>query len=107
MKDNVRRANDRAAQLEAIRAKCIEANPDREWIEVGDVVNTDDSFAPVRLADVLFIRKAFWSPRAASPENRRQATYEALEIVQKWYLSRDNLTKQSDETITFLADLLR
>lgn len=93
-------------QIALIRAKCIEANPEIEELVGGD----GDPFGnggpiiqdrPIRLTDVLL----------AIRQNERYDDIQVAKLVgivglPLWNLRADDLTLQSDECITFLADLL-
>src|SRR4029077_17503177 len=99
----------RTEKIVLIRQKCIKANPDR----VG-AYESDDGFvgaenAPVRLADVLLAIKR-------NVKEGRDKTEYLFDIVSElwgkrkawgWNLHKDDLTEQSAECITFLADLLK
>src|SRR2546426_810952 len=92
---------NREEKIAAIRQKCIEANPDREW-----VVQT------IRLADVLL---------AIEKSDNDQVTFvdaagffyadylqgngiEPQDVC--WNLPKDDLNEQSEECLDFLAELL-
>jgi hypothetical protein len=90
-------------QLADIRAKCIEANPEKDWTRI-----TVDE--PCRLADVLL---AMDSNNVAVKDTgailvRDPETYnfgwEKPHPV--WNLRTDDLTQQSPETIAFIHSLL-
>ncbi len=95
---------NRQEQLETIRAACIRANPDRAWIRYEDV----DTEWPVRLADVLWA----WHEKADKDLQDKdiiplpmRAMYGKIAL--HWNLRKDDLTEQSDETISFLYDILK
>lgn len=80
--------------LELIRQKCVEANPDRgmPW-EINGVK------CPPRLADVLLAMF-----EADAEERAEELIHGSVKV---WNLRRDSLDEQSMETITFLAELLK
>lgn len=87
--------------LEKIRAKVIEANP--EGFKPHPCVRYEDpkygceiEIRPVRLADVLL----------ATSESNRVFDITALEIVRLWNLRTDDLEKQSEETLSFIGNVL-
>lgn len=86
----------REQQLELIRQKCIEANPERDWFTPIP--------QPIRLADVLLA-----IPKYLAIGNTGQFM-DASDVLPDepiyWNLRKDNLTEQGDECITFLAELL-
>ena len=77
---------------------------------------------PIRLADVLLAQRAWWKQHALKnhyidnaddEEGLREVLLESdsfegerLGILENWNLFTDTLDSQSDETITFLANLL-
>lgn len=103
-------------QIDFIRQKCIEANPEinsgqflQEWSI--EEINTNPRVAvvrPIRLADVLL---------AIGKKTTHDFGYYCCDngvIAQtgsgakaNWNLRKDDLTEQSDECIIFLADLLQ
>lgn len=120
----------REKQIEAIRQKCIEANPEIETQRCGNCGYEMDGgycreldsegegqphcpgpseLRPIRLADVLLAIKNksilvditgnFWEWRSMNEAPRSFAA--------TWNLRKDDLTEQSDECITFLAELLK
>jgi hypothetical protein len=114
----------RDQQIDAIRAACIKANPeltvrqnevDVLWDRLSEISGNDLwnrlskqewEFArdvlferPICLADVLL---------AIEPIRTRRGLLNAPaeSVVKSWNLRHDDLTKQSDETISWLCDLL-
>lgn len=57
---------------------------------------------PIRLADVLLAIKTQWEKR--DPD---AMYHDIIKTVSIWRLSTDDLEKQSEETINFLAELLK
>lgn len=117
----------RTEQLELIHQKCIATNP-----EIGtenclccgkkecDYSTTGCSWyrgRPIRLADILLAiahceknwNEENWGLIAAEIyENHAEAEFESNEHGHAfWKLRADDLIQQSDECITFLADLLK
>jgi hypothetical protein len=105
----------RPQYLQSIREACIKANPEKNWkgFKYGKlgVIN-----ATCGLADVLL---AIWK---ANPANRTNITVESSgqfiyityddagaykNAGPEWNLRKDDLTEQSDESLAFLADLLK
>jgi hypothetical protein len=84
-------------KLETIRQKCIEANPDLQYRLEHLIASDTFEVGPIRLADVLLAmhsRDSGWTPK------------EVMRLLSLWNLREDDLTKQSPETIQFLASLL-
>ncbi|HEV7282329.1 MAG TPA: hypothetical protein VGN57_19155 [Pirellulaceae bacterium] len=109
-------------KLEAVRQKCVEANPAIEKHTccecdalLGEFVpcpdcGSENSFMDVReprLADMLLAyqhakeRQGNWNDN-----DWRVFIYPLLQAVGGWNLSKDSLDAQSPETISFLYDLL-
>src|SRR5688500_10234720 len=100
-------------KVDAIRSRCIEANPEirntdecfvhdrtlQGGLEAGDSCLC--KFRPIRLADVVQAHRGRYSPTTAYTFSLKVA-----ELVNYWDCKQDDLTKQSPETISFLADLL-
>lgn len=84
----------RDRQIEAIRAACIQANPGMGF------ANDWGDYRPVCLADVLLVITNLSRPLAA---RGRHLVFDALVY---WDLMQDDLTRQSDECIAYLARLL-
>lgn len=83
--------------IETVRKVCVKANPtDDRW----NVVLADEE--KVRLADVLL---AMGKKYEHSSANIGGFLRDLLNVG--WNLSDDNLTKQSPETLEFLANLLK
>lgn len=102
--------------LETIRAACIKANPEieaKEHCACGHELTYDKGFhRPIRLADVLL---AIWKIRPGSYFVDVRGQFWFWSNIDKplhnvpcaWKLSKDNVAEQSEETIVFLADLLK
>lgn len=102
----------RTENIELIRSKVIETNPEKEWT-TGDTRNYD---TPARLADVLLAIGNKYSIQGSGhfmwygqDDDESIGWNEIWHDGQRrvWNLHRDDLDKQSDETITFIADLLK
>lgn len=103
-------------QLDAIRAAAIKANPSIKLDPSDWNYQYYSGVRPIRLADVLLaIGKAENNALRSFP---RDATVDARGILssyfsltdkrgESWKLHLDDLTQQSPECITFLADLLK
>lgn len=89
-------------KIEAIREKCVAANPEKEWI-LGDERNYD---APARLADVLLAIKLSFDGGTLTGrlEETKQAIHDLADF--RWNLRVDDLSLQSPETINFLFEIL-
>lgn len=111
--------------LELIRQKCIEANPEitteevlictRDWSAWTYKTMTEDDFVmeprPIRLADVLL------TIRNVKPQTNPEKIclivpvppYHLMETecLNKWNLRKDDLNEQSEEVINFLGELLQ
>ncbi len=86
----------REEQLEAIRGKCIEANP-----EIQPKFFTHPSHGrPVRLSDILLAIQ-IWAE--FKPGFFPQ---EAEDVMRMWNLRADDLGEQNDECIQFIYSLL-
>lgn len=92
-------------KLQLIREKCIAANPHRkegwDWDSGRPEGSGYMDHAPCRLADVLLAIETSEGKVYDRAVNESMAT--ALNI---WNLRADDLEKQSEDTITFLAELL-
>jgi hypothetical protein len=120
----------RQEQLELIRQKCIEANPDKlaehdhkklpcqevctnrvdiyhDWNErEGGGCTYGVQLGPIRLADVLL---AIGGRNVKSYYSVHKDGHWCISNFRDlcwWNLRKDDLTEQSDECIAFLADLL-
>lgn len=94
----------REQNLQLVRQKCIEANPEARWYM--------STLHGPGLADVLLTTEGEWvSFYSASiygiKKTGRSEGAVLYAIVQKWNLRQDDLTAQSDECIEFLAQLLK
>jgi hypothetical protein len=97
-------------KLEAIRAKCIAANPqEKPWMSESERV-WDDAVRPVRLADVLLaipiaaVTLQLWPDRlwiTYTDPGHDGAAHDGA-----WELTKDDLSLQSQETIDFIHSLL-
>jgi hypothetical protein len=100
---------NRQKQLELIRAKCIEAKPTNDFL-CGCAcceVEGQDFERPIRLADVLLaINSAIVVMDNPTSEDAENYSYRIMDTVMKWNWRKDDLTAQSDQCITFLANLL-
>jgi hypothetical protein len=90
--------------LDLIRQKCIEANP--EIMATRNCTHPNCQYAEhtfsgrsIRLADVLL---AIFE--ADAEERADELIHGSVKV---WNLRKDHLNEQSEETIDFLADLLR
>ena len=108
---------NRDEQLAVIRQKCIEANSDKNWNE-----ERQDGFGywkayplPIRLADVLLAvgkkKKAVCVDSGGYIGVAQPPPFPDQGVVFvfcdfKYDLHKDDLTEQSDECLTFLAQLL-
>jgi len=111
--------------LQTIREACIKANPEIRDFEYGiehcekhkigyklGQLKCEDCIArcrPIRLADVLFAMNpnilvdglgVFW-------EFIDGREYRCKQHTTKWNLKDDNLEQQSEETLTFISELLK
>jgi hypothetical protein len=99
--------------LDLIRQKCIEANPDIEKAqEVPCYCHNDPKCInapkrPIRLADVLLAIGQKYGDHVLEFSGVETCSLEAARSVRKWNLREDDLTKQSPETLEFLASLLK
>ena len=103
MKNRMRRNSEREARLEVIRQKCIEAG-------VSLIETFEGEERPIHLADVLLAIDKKGDEHHLTSEGQF-ALYDPEDgnmYLSKvwWNLRKDDLTEQSDECITFLADLL-
>lgn len=101
--------------IDLIRQKCVEANPEIEIWEEGD--NVPD-VRPIRLADVLLAigkidrlnvdvpQVVFVSARGYFSMLTVQHTID-VNYGKQWNLQKDSLEEQDEETLAFLADLLK
>lgn len=102
--------------IEIIRKACVAANPQVGNYDVcpcgmSDCQNFRDGRidAPIRLADVLLA-----VPHLKPKDHRNIVRGQAesvgnvgfMTVICEWNLRKDDLTEQSDECLTFLADLL-
>lgn len=106
--------------LDLIRQKCIEANPESFECSMGTecLHHVCKKSRPIRLADCLLAigkidrlnvdvpQVVFVSARGYFSMLTEQHTID-VNYGKQWNLKLDDLTKQSEETITFLADLLK
>ena len=115
--------------LELIRQKCIEANPEIESAKRKLVRAYDDEHLdseriyyqnvkvsrPIRLVDVLLAIDKFHGNMFVDEvgcfvkPKRKEFTYNYViknDRNIKWNLHQDDLSKQSEETIKFIAELL-
>lgn len=104
----------REEQIALVRQKCIEANSD---FLVGPCLGCArkgkahllalrPDQRPIRLADVLL---ALDGLRKNEPYSKTQRNFEAVTLgyTKGWNLRKDDLIEQSDETIEFIATLLK
>lgn len=89
----------REEQLQLIRQKCVEANP-----EIKNRVHSAFG-AIIRLADVLLAIEQTEHWRKGTFLRERKTTIH--DVYERWNLRKDDLTQQSDECLQFLADLLK
>lgn len=110
-------------KLEAIRKACVKANPDIivEGCESGitpcacwwhkNYPPDGNKYRPIRLADVLnAIMHTEYVVSIASNERFEvldRAKNEWKQVFITWYLTRDSLEEQSEETVAFIYDLLK
>lgn len=103
---------NRNEQIEVIRKSCIGANPEieRKYPYLGGEYSEG---RPIRLADVLLEmghRKSgtsyFIDPDGYFHEWFSLKGRLDLRSTVQWNLKKDSLTEQSDQTISFLSDLL-
>jgi hypothetical protein len=99
----------RGEQINLIRAKCIEANPER-WNDFENLKRDDDK---IRLADVLLATEKK-APAKHVPEGNGliifsdgSMSWNGKPSSVVWYLRNDDLTEQSDECIEFISSLLK
>lgn len=89
--------------LDFIRQKCVEANPEK-WNKVTPVLRHFEFF---RLADVLLAMRDNWVEiRLSVPFVLFVQTY-PNHATAKWDCRQDDLIEQDEETLAFLADLLK
>lgn len=105
--------------LETIRQKCIEANPglkDQCAAEECSQCQHNPVVRPIRLADVLLAIDKFHGNMFVDEvgcfvkPKRKEFTYNYIiknDQNVKWNLRQDDLSKQSEETVNFLAELLK
>jgi hypothetical protein len=117
--------------IEIIRKACIEANPDiKSKYHVstgnnlrcslcGELDNYDNAgkcqngvIRPIRLADILLAIAKFGDYYTIDVDGRfifgKEWIKESNDVLAlTWNLRKDSLTDQSEETITFLANLLK
>ena len=89
----------RDQQLEAIRAACIKANPNRHRENARWWHRYEPE--PVRLADVLLAVTELGRPMATRSRSL------IMDALVQWDLMRDDLAQQSDECVAFPYDLLK
>jgi hypothetical protein len=88
--------------LDLIRQKCIEAIEGNDLLFDGKYPTAEKllvkHYRPIHLADVLLAIEANYGSATLSTQ---------VLAMERWNLRTDDLNQQSDEEITFLADLLR
>jgi len=106
--------------LELIRQKCIEANPEIKERVTFDFIGTEIDKTTIRLADVLLtlgsttraIKGQIHLSWAGTPKwlvikSRDDVAYRSHDGGCAWKMESDDLNEQSEETIDFVAELLR
>lgn len=101
----------RQEQLDLIRAACIEANPSdttlRDKNSWQGLQIKREYGRPVRLADVLLALPTLWvQPKTDVGNGTRSINSGMMNSGISWNLRRDDLAEQSDECVSFLAELL-
>lgn len=100
-------------KLEAIRRKCIEANPQKVWVETNCQIfgearvlhGNEPRRAAIRLADVLnAIRQSDKYVNVNKFGNF--VAYDDAGLGATWNLFHDDLEQQSPETIDFISSVL-
>lgn len=100
----------RKQNLQLVREACFKSNPEIREQEINtrtregklqNIVGWEPR--PIRLADVL---DAMCFGEFDNMPALRAEQEKAHQVVIMWNLHKDDLTEQSDETISFLADLL-
>lgn len=124
-------------QLELIRQKCIEVNPEilkltfgcqikergsiyiDKYIDTGadketgqDIYHTwyypDGHFAEWEVVGrPIRLADVLLAHQAIKYETAMTKYYQIASVVEKWNLHKDDLTEQSDECVKFIADLLK
>ena len=92
-------------KLEAIRAVCVKANPDREWKEYAcssDGVEEEVDL-PILLSDVLAAMKVDPIFTEMFPSVLRN---KVLKIIATWNLLRPSLDDQEEATINLVYEIL-
>lgn len=99
--------------LDFIRQKCVEANPE------GGIMNKTYpglQKRPIRLADCLLAIKEKVGGEAGIYQKWLDGSYQAKKSIvgfifgdqmHCWNLRKDSLEEQDEDTITFIADLLK
>lgn len=94
--------------LERIRQKCIEANPEKNWVK--EVVDADGGEIHPSLSDVLNAlleeSRGILSHEHGGMTPHQWRNERWLEVIYEWNLLQDDLSKQSIETIEFIGKVL-
>jgi hypothetical protein len=99
-------------KLDLIRQRCIEANPGIRQCKKYALGSVEAWDRPIRLADVLLAMPKDALDYSMGGVEDKQYVFQAdrnpdddLRIAY-WNLREDDLSKQSEQTLTFLAELL-
>jgi hypothetical protein len=92
----------RDEKLQAIKEKCMTANPGRVWVCSEKCHGCMD----VRLADVLLTLKASSEQDELNLGLPLELHHGVKGLLAKWNLRWDDLSEQSDETIDFIHSLI-
>lgn len=90
-------------QLDFIRSRCIAANPEIEERSRFNRLH-EVRVLPIRLADLLL---AIDGLTAGKVPGNDFAYIRKGNVRSKWLLTKDDLTEQSNECVSFLYDLLQ
>jgi len=75
--------------------------------KIHDIQKETREGRPIRLADVLLAIKEKYGDFVLEFSGIETCSLEAARIVRKWDLKNDDLSQQSVETISFIANLLK
>lgn len=98
----------RDTALGIIRKACKTANPNKPWRIQEPVSEYETDWFPVSpsLADVLLAIGEEKRKKANTPSWSTNVQW-VNDVVANWHLTFDSLEEQSDETLSFLGELLK
>lgn len=100
----------RETHLATIREACIKANPEVAELKAFECPDGEHEdtylYRPIRLADVLEAARVARGGMWARYNGVMTLDQWVADLLPMWDLQKDDLTEQSDECLSFLADLL-